>query len=44
MKLANLQGTTWDVISLFQLDKVIAIFSDVDHAKRAFSASDDTKS
>ncbi|MEM1107192.1 MAG: STAS domain-containing protein [Planctomycetota bacterium] len=36
VKLANLHGTTWDVISLFQLDKVFSVFPSVDDAKQAF--------
>lgn len=41
VKLANLQGTVWDVISLFQLDKVFAIYPDVDQARLAFRDPDD---
>jgi len=40
VKLANLHGTTWDVISLFQLDKVFAIHPDVDQARLAFRPAD----
>ena len=40
---ANLQGTTWDVISLFQLDKVFAIFPDVDQTRLAFNEPGDAK-
>lgn len=36
LKFVNFRGTTWDVISLFQLDKVLAIYPDLDQARRAF--------
>lgn len=36
LKLANLQGTVRDVITLFQLDKLFAIFPDVEQARLAF--------
>ncbi|MEO1237761.1 MAG: STAS domain-containing protein [Planctomycetota bacterium] len=36
VKLASLRGTAWDVISIFQLDKVFAIYPDVEAARAAF--------
>lgn len=40
VKLASLHGTVWDVISIFQLDKVFAIYPDVPQAQLAFRESD----
>lgn len=39
LKFVNFRGTTWDVISLFQLDKVFAIHPDVEQARQAFVES-----
>ncbi|MEM7624632.1 MAG: STAS domain-containing protein [Planctomycetota bacterium] len=36
VKLTALHGTVWDVISIFQLDKVFAIYPDVAAARAAF--------
>lgn len=36
VKLAGLHGTVWDVISIFQLDKVFAIHPDVAAARVGF--------
>lgn len=40
LKFVNFRGTTWDVISLFQLDKVFAIYPDIDQARLAFREPD----